>query len=702
MTPPLPLSQQILAWLLVALGYGDERHPNAFASPGTVKNARRGKPILRSWASLVQAVAGALGSDPDEVQLRQVTEGLRAWDAEVGALPAPALPSELKMAPILSCAGPALGIRAGVLAALLGLHARPELREDLREVLTDPLAPGFFGGVVTLILKQHRPDWSTREQRSEGLEGVVDARTLERWRDGTLRVPAPSTLTALVDALGVKDELAKRVELGLRAARVLCCLRRDLEKWSAADQLEQLQRLTAMFARSTERALRGDENLRALAVAMAEMLELPEGAHIVQRFFPHIDEAKGRMVADTAASLLREESARWCGQEGGVAEKTLLLLLQLIEPLPLLRLAVFGSLGAEDVWLGYSRPFTQILREHWHQSEILRAIEHGTILRIGPEGEEERVQVPPQVREYARKAVEQQRCVLREKAGPGELNYRASAVMSMVSGLVGRDEAFKLLQSVMSVSPFVRALPDEVERIAPDEFLQHAPNLLLPRALRLAREGELKSACEFVGRWTKSPHLKSPSELALVAEVFAELAHQQLDVLIPCIHVSRQLRAQLCGFGGEDCQRLRGLCADSPRQAADTLTRLDGLMERARELLKRSGLPETEVLIARLLLPLSVRLDIAEALLVDDDVVPLRRAQEHADTVPQLIEASPTDGHLHALQASWQELIGKPDRQARKQAVHYGCGALVDELSARFDRDLGLSEDAGEDVTPSK
>lgn len=79
--PPLPLAQQVLAWLVQALGYGEAGYPAVDVSPSTLKNARKGARIPHSWEDLVTGALKAMHVPVDTTTLTTLHEALRGWDA---------------------------------------------------------------------------------------------------------------------------------------------------------------------------------------------------------------------------------------------------------------------------------------------------------------------------------------------------------------------------------------------------------------------------------------------------------------------------------------------------------------------------------------------------------------------------------------------------------------------------------------------
>ena len=88
-TTILPLSQQVLAWSVQALGYDEAHIPTgAEVSAGTLKSARRGRPIPRSWEGVVGVAGRAFGWSnglPEELAA-SLLPALREWDRRVSEI----------------------------------------------------------------------------------------------------------------------------------------------------------------------------------------------------------------------------------------------------------------------------------------------------------------------------------------------------------------------------------------------------------------------------------------------------------------------------------------------------------------------------------------------------------------------------------------------------------------------------------------
>jgi hypothetical protein len=113
-TTPLPLSQQIIAWVLPALGYEELSAAEASrrVSHSTLKSAQRGAIISRKWQVLVDRVLELLGKDP-KAHGDEVRRVLKHWDESVAKLPPDSgLSLAERLHVLLVPAIPEVGIRA--------------------------------------------------------------------------------------------------------------------------------------------------------------------------------------------------------------------------------------------------------------------------------------------------------------------------------------------------------------------------------------------------------------------------------------------------------------------------------------------------------------------------------------------------------------------------------------------------------------
>ncbi|MCB9795191.1 MAG: hypothetical protein H6741_21010 [Alphaproteobacteria bacterium] len=692
-TPILPLSQQILAWLLKSLGFSEDHYKGSHASPSTLKNAERGRPIPERWEDLIRDVFHTLAIPVQDTQLAGFTEQLRAWDREVSALPDFELPADLRLAPALRRLAVELGVRCGVLSATLSLTLAEPLRPAAREALTDPLSPAFLGRVVLLLLQHHRPAWDTWDKREAGLEGVISARTLERWHSGKLRVPAPSKLETLVQGLQLEPAAAARALMALRCARVLCCLRRDVKRWIGAEALDALTQLTARFAERCSALLQGEQNLKALAQDVAGLLDAESGAGVIATFLPQVPEAERPAAARRVGAALRSSAEGWGGDADTPGDKLMLLLWMLLIPAPGLMQSVFRAFGGDAAYLAHLRPLSVELGPHLHTGYMLLALSEGATMEMEPGRP---WTPPPALQALARDALGRMRALIPPPPRPGEPDPTLSTLLTVLAQALGPERMQETLDAALSVPGVLRGLPPGAESLLPDAALEQAPNLMPERALRLVREGDLAGGAGWLQRWKQTRHLKDPMELRAAAEAHAEVAHMELDRLTAAVSVVAKLRHTLTRLEDDEAWVRGGHRAGAAAQRIEgQLDKVEGLVQLIEKLLPEGHGDEASR--ALLTLPLLIRLDQLHAALDQEPTVWLTRASPAAEALPALLDRHPSDGRLHALQALWQELTGDKNRLSRTLSEHHGCGALLETLRIR----VGLSEKVGGEARTS-
>ncbi|HEX2691640.1 MAG TPA: hypothetical protein VHN14_33745 [Kofleriaceae bacterium] len=251
----LPLSQQVIAWIMRGLGY-DELAPREVSrgvSRSTLKNAQRGDMILRAWPDLIDGVLELLGRDPAEGRVI-LQQALKHWDEMISRLPpASGLSLAERLHAPLVRAIPEVGIRLGALVASLALATEPSSSQPSSTQaaikpwlwLVEPLDSRFFGKVVDRLLERRFPGMSN-EERKEFVERdtrdgdqAVAWRTIERWHSGEIEVPNTKGFAALGKVLG------EGAEPILRLARLAAQLRKSLCDWIGEDAAAQWLRQVA-------------------------------------------------------------------------------------------------------------------------------------------------------------------------------------------------------------------------------------------------------------------------------------------------------------------------------------------------------------------------------------------------------------------------------------------------------------------------
>jgi len=274
--PPLPLSQQVLAWALGALGYADASSVNLGVSSGTLKSARRGTVIPRGWEDLVEIVLRLVRNAPEEKRSEArafLRAGLRQWDEMVGRMhPASGLSLEERLHVPLTLAIPQVGIRLGALVALVVRRAD---QIEQWSWLLRPFDKTFFGKVVDELFR-HQLEEPTSDAKRTLLEDKTDIhwRTFERWRSGQTPVPNVQNVVALGSMFGGVAEAL------LRIARLAAVLGKDLREWIGEAAFDEWALAVAQMGQSAARSLSSSSDVTALLQCAHLALEGPHGDRV--------------------------------------------------------------------------------------------------------------------------------------------------------------------------------------------------------------------------------------------------------------------------------------------------------------------------------------------------------------------------------------------------------------------------------------
>jgi hypothetical protein len=203
MHPALALSEQILAWILQALGYADDKRRRVKVSHSTLKNARRGAVIPQSWDALVAGTLEVLGLKP-AAELRAGLPGLlRSWDERVGELPAT---GDLSLAEsihvLLLRAIPELGIRLGAMAAWAAVRTGTPFGEWLW--LVEPFATAAMKIPEEIVANSRRLCLSRARVFAErgDASGALD------WVGRARHLVSPMTMSEAEDLLATLSAIA--------------------------------------------------------------------------------------------------------------------------------------------------------------------------------------------------------------------------------------------------------------------------------------------------------------------------------------------------------------------------------------------------------------------------------------------------------------------------------------------------------------
>lgn len=680
---PLPLSQQILAWLLQALGLETARSRGRRLSSGTLKGARLGKIIARSWNDLVQEVTALLGLPP--VARALWPDLLRRWDAAVSAMRAPALDPGDALLLVLRMAVPRIGVRLGALAALACSASGDS--KDRWEWLCDPLDPHLPRRVLEELLTLHRPEWRTWEQRYAGLAGAVDQRTIEKWNAGAIL--GPKVIAKIAAAVHPS------VEGPLRWARAAMVLRCDLERTVGAAAVDSWRKAVRQVGTSTLATL-----MVPRAISLVAEFWTDEIAHASTPEVSAVVESLGRMAGvesradDTAPWLQRVVAAGYGDRSPTRPEIHAVLLLTILQPHVRLLSAAIAHGGAQNADALASADLGRWLAGEWELMSVLRHLARGEpIERQQGSGPRATCPVPNNVRDAAGRTIEEcgRFIVSRDDLPRREEDDRTLSAFLYDGTIEGLASEIAAVNMAFPIAVLDRNL----ERSMSEEEVGAIPDFAIARARRLAEEGDLAGTLRVIESIDLNQHSPDPHARRDLARMLIGLAHASLDPLFDAV---RQWLDGCVSVDGESetltVETLRTTIAEP---IAAVMVRLDQLHKAALTWLSPEPqvAPPVEALV--LSFPYLLR---RERLLASLDVTDAQQpdALAIAAALDALAELDPNDGEIAAMRALSKRFDGSAPsarREADKLCEHLGTAALRDRWCTRLDRDLPLTTNAG-------
>lgn len=660
--PPLPLSQQILAWLLRALGFGDEGFPTVGVSASTLKNARRGEHIPRSWDDLLRGCLTSLRLPAGESTVREFAEVLRRWDERIGMLDSQTnLPLGERLHMPLTLAISVVGARLGALMALMARVTASSI-DDWKWILR-PLDRRIFGHVVVALIERRKPEWKTRRAQTDGLAQIVDGRTYERWRRGEIAVPNTDHVVALGEALGPGAETM------LRIARALSVLREDLTKWLGKDKLAEWSDLVALVGEFVARHLHEPGvlawQLRDLATALSGP-HAEDARTLVANLWPEPWRSATSAV-DLAASMASLADVLDRGGPGADTAARLALLHQCYDPHGSVMLRISTVFQAQAIAAINVLDWVRFIEAEWMMRSFLHFLaEHDEIEVYDGDGPRTPRQIPAEAQASARKLLDQ----YSRFSCDAPLSTLDPEILQLFAWIDPRLPAVFIMRMAESGERGLESLLDPtVERLLPDEAVRASRTLSLARVRRLAESGQLEPALALFRHHQYPIDDMASHERRGFAEVAVALAHACLD-------------------GAVDKLALLSLDPDWSAEGIEpTLRKLTAFVEGA--LATEPGEPEA---VDRLVLSFSVKVRLGlflEYLGVEDPWGPAR------DTWTQIREAldrSPTHGRAWASAAIGDALFDENTKAAEAKAVHFGAQEYLASQRARLQRDFGAFE----------
>lgn len=684
----LPLTQQVMAWVLQGMGLLDGL---SGLSRSSAKNALAGHVITQAWEKLVDELLAVLGTPGQPEQRQALGAALHAADRKISRLDGMDLDLSDRMPPVVRILIPHVAARFGAAAAVIdqGVWVPPR-DEDGRPLpvadwLCDPLSPSTFGRVAEIVLRGVYPGWTGWGQVAEELErrGVASRKTVARWRSDELYVPNVANVTALAELMP-EGASRSRALLALRFARLLTATRRALSRdWGDGVLAQETALAVASWARVTREALGQPGVLADLADNLALAFESPLGGQALTNRSPLLQAVVPGDSAATVAKSLRGLAAEVRRTGDGVPLRWL-AAEQVLMPHPLLCLGVGVRLGATNALQLLAGDAIEIVQHSWRFAALLRAIANGEGLHYQPAGSTEKVAFrgSEALRAQAHRLLDRGRRIVRHGDDERQEDMEYLQFAAMLAAESGGAEALMALPDAWNGAFRRVAVPAALEVVASPEGLDEAPQLAAHRARRLANEGDDAEALSCIGRWRAAPGPKLWEERVAVSDALLTIGHRQLDRLAP-------LRASLTRLQRVEAATPKALVATVAAASAkckevllQAHTVVRGLLQAADNALHEPPDPPGRAARATLLLPFALR------------VCALGRAAEASATDPgrlageleSSLRALPTDGDSWAVLALWQECRGNDSSFAQKQAHHFGATDTyrrVRELLAR-------------------
>jgi hypothetical protein len=675
--PPLPLSQQVLAWALGALGYADASSMNLGVSSGTLKSARRGTVIARGWEDLVEIMLRLVRDAPEEKrsEARAILHaGLRTWDEMVGRMhAADKLSLEERLHVPLTLAIPQVGIRLGALVALV---ARRADQIEQWSWLLRPFDKTFFGKVVDELFRHQLKEIKTDAKRTL-LEDKTDIhwRTFERWRSGQTPVPNVQSVVALGRMFGGGTEVL------LRIARLAAVLGSDLREWIGEAAFGEWALAVAETGQRAARSLSSTDGVTALLQYVHAALEGPHGDRVYANLRILLPREEKERSCDELSARLAEAAA------GGDAEEIL--------DRPLARWAVLWTTFSIEPWRSLnagSTPAADLVRlsgaidlaycieNLWGLRVLFHMIAEGRPSLTRPDGSPLDLPISVAAQDTARHWLKNSlrfRCAADEPLIDAEITFVLREVFG--SELVTAWMHPSALQTGMHA-----VLDPELETVLPDEIVLANPRLCCARARRLAEAGNLRGALESLGHLSKlRPALGVVSDELIAA--LAAVAHANFDHMLP---LRGALRANADGLDRDFVVKVLFEGARTSEIIVDRILQLCRAPEGAPAWLH--PLVAAVSLAIRIML---LRVELGRA----DEGLGWEAVRQLVERLARCLEQQPTHGRGWAVIALWLSLYGEREEavQARKQAEHFGAGDFFEREAERVDDDRGLSEDAG-------
>lgn len=667
---PLPLSQQVLAWALRALGFAEDLQGRV--AEGTLKSARKGTAIPQRWDDLVDLVLDIAQVSRSRAAREAVHAALRSWDERVSSLPPmPELPLRERLHVPLTCVLPELGIRLGALTVVVARASGSPV--DAWAWLTSPFDRRFFGRLVKALMDK-RFAGMTKDERMGALEHSgepVSWRTLERWAAGDSGVPNYAELPAFAELLGDGAEPI------LRMGRMVCELRETMSGVLGADTVADWASCVTSIAVATATWLSEPGAVREIAGWLADDLEGTNG-DAVGRFIGILLAAPVPGPRDLAAAL---RAAASNAEHPGETQRTM-LRLTLLKPHPRLIQKITTGLGAQGMAMLGATDVFRLFEADWTRRSLVHQIAAGGTLAVGDgTGAQADWVIPDDVQAAASRLASRPLRFTRAEGEPAVgLDEDERRVFA---ALFGEGSVAVTILQTSDPGQLVLATADpSVEMHLPDDVVASVRRLAFARACRLAEARDQAGAIRWLGIGLKLDDVIDVATRDRVVRTYAALAHDVLDQLRTLRALTRQPLA--------------------PDERASALAALQGALPIAEALLTQAleigeapagthAWVETLVVVVPVVFRVAV---LRSELEVEDDGY-------HSDVADGLVEdlaAGATHGRAWALRSLWHWVWDekRDAKEAATAATHFGAGAFLAAERERLEADLALPQGVGD------
>lgn len=288
-----------------------------------------------------------------------------------------------------------------------------------------------------------------------------------------------------------------RAKVLLRIARLAAVLGRDLRKWLGKAAFDEWAIAVAETGQSAARSLTSPVGVAALLQYAQQALEGPHGDRVhanLRILLPREvsecsrSELSAHMAevaaGDDAEKILDQPLARWAG------------LWTLISIEPWRSLNADGTPAADLVRLSGAMDLAYCIENLWGLRILFHAVAEGKLSLTGADGSSLDPPISATAQEAARRWLKNSLGFL----GAADEPLIDAEITFVLREVFGSEVAAAWMQPSAFQTGMLAVLDPALEAVLPDENILASPRLCLARARRLAEEGDLRGALEWLGR----------------------------------------------------------------------------------------------------------------------------------------------------------------------------------------------------------